>query len=75
MSPIKASLSINWLPVPRSIRRALVLEAAKRDLHQVYGNAVHFSGKDIRSYVGIGPAKAAQWDAYRAAHPVEEDRA
>jgi hypothetical protein len=69
MTTIPSNLNIEMIKLPRTIKRALKLELAKRDLPQNYGNAAAITGDDIREYADIGPRKAVWWDTFRMENP------
>lgn len=70
MTTIPSRVNIVFLKLPRAVRRALTLELARHDLPQNYGNAFDITGADLRKHLGIGPSKAAWWDAFREKNPV-----
>lgn len=69
MPTISSDLNLASIDLPRTIKRALLLELAHRNLPQTYGNAARIRGRDLRRYVDVGPATAARWDVFRAENP------
>lgn len=71
MTTIPAHLPITLIKLSRVVRRALTLELVRWDLPQNYGNAFNVTGADLLKHRGIGPSKAAWWDAFREKNPVK----